>query len=240
MRILLIAFVMLNVFFSIEAGIFKKIKEKVKQKIDDFKPRLPRPKIPNVPKLPKLPKPVLPTIRTKKKSNKGMTWKVREWPAPSNNNVGEVGCTGCDAYKGDTPCSEKRKILCLVGAKSYPRPWYNYGPKFSTNAIKDNAFYNGWSGGRYSATPLYQGTLLTKRSVADNFCKKHFGSSARIAEHHDGWYMSYMDYPVATWNWSKARTGGWAAWGYFGTGLGCDNMWAWVKNQNANCGITDY
>ena len=164
----------------------------------------------------------------KSPENKGLTWKVKVWPTPSNNNVGEVGCSDCNVYKGDTPCSQKRKILCLVGAKKKPRPWYDYGPKISDGAIRDNGFYHGWSGGVYSATPPYQGTQLTKRSVADRFCKEHFGESARIAEQRDGWHMSYMNYPTDTWNWNSARVGGWASWGYFGTGLSCDSMWAWV------------
>ena len=49
-----------------------------------------------------------------------------------------------------------------------------------------------------------------------------------------------MNFPMTTWNWSLAKVGGWSGWGYFGTGLGRERMWAWIKNQNANCGITDY
>ena len=106
---------------------------------------------------------------------KGMTWGVMKWPIPSNNNVGKVGCSGCDAYNGDTLCTEKRKILCLIGAYSEPRPWYDYGSQYSPWAIPDHGYYNGWTGGIYSATSPYPGTFLASRSVADSICKKNFG-----------------------------------------------------------------
>ena len=96
------------------------------------------------------------------------------------------------------------------------RPWYDYGPQLSGKYISDNAFYNGWSGGTLSATPPYQGTLLTSREVADKICQDHFGSDSRIAEHHDGWYMNFMNFPPNPsppnpWQWTK--TGGWSLWG---------------------------
>ncbi len=130
----------------------------------------------------------------------------------------------------------------MTGWKTAPRSYYNYGSFTTSYAIKDAGFYNGWTGGRYDATPAFSGTVLVNRSTGDKYCQKYFGPKSRMAEHHDGWYMSYMNTPPpkvgASWNW--VRRGGWNGWGKFGTGLGCERMWTWIQNQNANCGVTDY
>ena len=78
----------------------------------------------------------------------GMTWKLSVLPTQSNNFAGEVDCSGCDPYNGDTPCETELPVLCLKNEKSIPRPYYDYGPIYSPSgyAIGDFEYYMAGQG----------------------------------------------------------------------------------------------
>ena len=85
-------------------------------------------------------------------------------------------------------------MLCVKDYKTNPRTFYDYGPLTTTHAVLDAGFYNGWIGGTYELTPFpFMGNWLTSRATADLYCQMFFGPTARIAEHHDGWYMPMMN-----------------------------------------------
>ena len=113
---------------------------------------------------------------------KGMTWKVITWPTAANNNNGKIGCSSCDPYKGDTSCSESKKILCVKNHKTTPRTYYDYGSLTSPHAVNDNGFYNGWIGGSYGVTPFpFPGVALTSQGQASTYCQFFFGPNAKVA-----------------------------------------------------------
>ena len=170
---------------------------------------------------------------------RGLTWKAKIWPTMANGWAGKWGCSKCNPYKGDTPCYSKRPILCIKDHKSMPRPFYS--PLAGSGGISDKGFYNGWTGGIIATTPSYfRGYSITSKKVGDKFCQTQLkGTDWQMAEHHMGYYMRNMnDAPVkawGTWDWSKARTGGWSFWGYFATTFE-KNAWVWIRNQaNGNC-----
>ena len=51
--------------------------------------------------------------------NKGMTWSLTNHD--SVLNLDTVGCSGCNLYLGDTPCSNKLPTLC-VSTCGFKRP----------------------------------------------------------------------------------------------------------------------
>ena len=96
-------------------------------------------------------------------------------------NVDFVGCDSrCNAYSGDTSCSESRPILCLK-QEGLPNPGV------------PTDFYRGWTGGRIGLTPPVRGMALSSLEEANRLCVQAFGPGYRMAEHHDGgggwnWY----------------------------------------------------
>ena len=127
------------------------------------------------------------------------------------------------------------------------RTYYDYGPLTTTFAVHDAGYYNGWTGGTFVASPFpIQGTWLTSKSTANFYCKLFTGSqNAKVAEHHDGWYMPYMNTdPSQTTgaNWQWQRRGGWTGWGPFGSGItqgSTESYWTWIDRQNGNCGTAN-
>jgi hypothetical protein len=103
---------------------------------------------------------------------KGMTWALRAHDSTLGTDF--VGCDGCDAFAGDTLCSEAHPILC-IDKHGYSDP----------GIPNTDYYYYGWSGGDVAVTsPLY-GTLLTSLSVADAICRDELGPSWQMAEFHD-------------------------------------------------------
>ncbi len=108
------------------------------------------------------------------KGKKGMTWTKRSSNAV--NGTVTVGCAGCDAYNGDTPCTTRLPLLCFLPLKA-PKP---------TSTVVSNAFYDGWSGGIVGTTPPYAGNSFATRQDANKACVQEFvDPNWRVAEHHD-------------------------------------------------------
>lgn len=102
----------------------------------------------------------------------GMTWQQNNFDAELG--IIRVGCTGCDAYDGDTPCDEALPVLCLDDTDNLPNPGI------------ETDFYDGWSDGTLLATEPIVGLELTSLEAANELCQSEFGEGYRMAEHHDG------------------------------------------------------
>jgi hypothetical protein len=114
---------------------------------------------------------------------KGMTWLH----SISNAQTGTitVGCSNCDAYKGDTVCTQKLPLLCI----------YKPTPPFPLPAGVSNADqYSQWSGGVVATTAPVAGNTFAHSTDATNYCVAQFGSSWRVAEFHDGQYWNFQAY----------------------------------------------
>ena len=120
------------------------------------------------------------TVATCGGAKKGMTW-IR---GASNAQTGTitVGCSGCDAYHGDTVCTDLRPLLCI----SKPTPAIPL-PANVSNADPKNL----WSGGIVATTQPVAGM---NRSAADSYCQAQFGPGWRVAEFHDGWGWNFQAY----------------------------------------------
>ncbi len=112
-------------------------------------------------------------------SRKGMTW------AKTDHNftfgTDKFNCSGCDAYVGDTLCSESRPILCI-------RPDGSPNPGLPVN------FYDGWIGGNVGLSPAIRGDQLLSLANANAVCANSFGP---------GWEMSEFHHPLGGWGWSS-------------------------------------
>lgn len=47
--------------------------------------------------------------------------------------------------------------------------------------MKDGGFYNGWTGGYFSATPPIEGNKLKNQENANKICQEYFSRNAQIA-----------------------------------------------------------
>lgn len=121
---------------------------------------------------------------------KGMTW-IR---GASNAQTGTitVGCSGCDAYHGDTVCTQQLPVLCI-----YKPPTPFQLPAGLPNADQ----YNLWSGGIVATTPPVAGNTFGHISAgtpaspaANDYCQAQFGPGWRVAEFHDGWGWNFQAY----------------------------------------------
>jgi hypothetical protein len=178
---------------------------------------------------------------------KGLTWG--KYPHNANLGIDRVGCfglpntvtgTSCNAYTGDTSCATKLPVLCIKKDNS-PRP--NYAVPLPSSGVMEAAYYHGWAGGHIATTlptvgssiapPLINGLINTSPYTGDNICKTAFGAGWKMAEHHDGKYISGMGLNSA-WSNSGLLTGGWAFYAY---GNVRDDMRYWVRinDQPANC-----
>lgn len=112
-----------------------------------------------------------------KSSGFGMTWA--KLTHNSTYSADEVGCSGCNAYTGDTACSTALPVLC-VKKESAPNPG------IATDS------YNGWIGGQVYLTAPVAGNQLGSLAGANARCAAAFGPGYQMAEFH---------HPGGGWNW---------------------------------------
>jgi hypothetical protein len=111
---------------------------------------------------------------------KGMTWRH----TASNAQTGTitVGCDGCDAYQGDTQCTQQRPVLCIYKPPTpFPLPL----------GVSNSNQYYLWSGGVVATTQPHVGMNST---AATAYCQAQFGPLFRVAEFHDGWGWGFQAY----------------------------------------------
>lgn len=114
---------------------------------------------------------------------KGMTWIH----SASNAQTGTVtvGCSGCDAYQGDTACAQPRPLLCI----------YKPTPAFPVPAgVNNTSQYSKWSGGVIATTAPVAGSTFAHSTDASAHCAAQFGAGWRVAEFHDGWGWNFQAY----------------------------------------------
>lgn len=107
----------------------------------------------------------------------------------------------CNAYVGETSCTETRPILCIKESGNLKRPPYKVRP--------GGELYAGWAPRVVKLKEGIQGTQLTSRAVADNLC----GAGWKMASHHDGRWIQGMgatSHFGNSWNLSNTRQGGWS------------------------------
>lgn len=107
-------------------------------------------------------------------TKKGMTWIHSKSDATTGTIT--VGCSGCDAYHGDTECKELRPLLCI----------YKPTPPFQLPNGLPEPTDNRWSGGVVATTEPVAGRSFTTVADANSYCKDKFGDGWRVAEFHDG------------------------------------------------------
>lgn len=122
------------------------------------------------------PMPPQPWVKRSAQDCMAMTWRVLG-QQQMKVTVGHVPNV-TNPYVGDTPCSEKRMLLCIriEPAKSDRRAYLP--PE--------------WNEMHVFVIPEVRGSELTSRAVADERCAKKFGTGWRMAEFHDGgaWSLS--------------------------------------------------
>ena len=160
----------------------------------------------------------------------GMTWaKIGDPPL----QVDGVGCSGCNPYQGNTSCSVSLPILCL---KPEGASRENYAVQPHGGSLPDE-YYRGWAGGHIGLTTPRQGTSLGSLANANAICAATFGAGYRMAEFHDGKYVSGMgldSYYGNTWPSSGLSSGGWNFYAY-GNISDQTRFWTYINDQNANC-----
>lgn len=184
---------------------------------------------------------------------KGMTWGFVMFSDiignPGQRGVVKLGCNSsvavqgqgpqmCDAYRGETACTEERYILCVAEPNN---PYFQRLPPYndpnSTNPATPyfpnliippykrprykihhaahampKKFYAGWVNQPIKLTRYkYAGNALTSAAVGNQLC----GNGWRMAEFHDGRWMAGMDYNVPStygngWNPQATKSGGWS------------------------------
>ncbi len=169
----------------------------------------------------------------------GMTWGVNRYN--SDLDISRVHCYGqigpnrgpCNPYKGDTLCSVPLPILCLkVDGLSRPPYELAHCPSCAMN----DEYYNGWSEGTAKLTDPVPGNTFTSLSDANAYCAAQLGDGYRVAEHHDGRWVSGMDeshFYDGTWPLTTSSGG----WGFYVPGQVPDDsrFWVHINDQNANC-----
>jgi hypothetical protein len=165
-----------------------------------------------------------PSIMNSTCSKKGLTWARSFNPSylPTFDMGGaiHVDCHAgkypdsnftCNAYTGDTLCTNERPILCIQ-TMGLPPP----------DGYPETGFYNGWSGGNIDITSPIQGCTLASREVADAICAETFrkrksatDADWRMAEFHDG-------------------GGGWS-WSGYGNFSYAGRFWIAIRDQLSNC-----
>lgn len=123
-------------------------------------------------------------------SARGMTWG--EYPdADPSDGVANVGCqplgSSCDAYHGDTPCTEALPLLCKT-----PLEW----PPPET-LLPPSVAYWSWNavGTTEPVAPATAG--LTSLAAANAYCADQFGAGWEVAEFHDGSGWKLFAYAIA-------------------------------------------
>jgi hypothetical protein len=172
-------------------------------------------------------------------TKKGLTFQATIWPEEKNSWVGRMSCNGCDPQLGDTSCSEKLPVLCIVHPRTLDRPYYGYYPDFTPYDNPDQSFYEGWTGGVLAVTDPVRGLEIDSYKTGDSLCKTAFGPKAKFAQFTDGWYMKNMNGPnlkiEKAWNWTQAASGEYNLWGVFNHDhLG--RSWVWTQTTpTGNC-----
>ena len=122
-----------------------------------------------------------------------------------------MSCNGCDPQQGDTSCTIKLPVTCIIHAKKLSRPFYDYQTDFTSYDNPDKAFYEGWTGGIIALTDPIMGLQIKTYKAGDDLCKNAFGEEAKFATFTDGWYMDNMNGPVLkiekSWSWASAKSG---------------------------------
>ena len=141
-------------------------------------------------------------------SQKGMTWIH----SSSNAQTGtvSVGCSGCDAYQGDTVCTQSRPLLCIYKPTTpFPVP----------TGVSNSDQYYQWSGGVVATTQSVAGNTFTSIAAANAYCIAQFGTGWRVAEFHDGWAWNFQAYGGTV----SAPT------------VPSSRFWVYINDQPANC-----
>ncbi|MEU3751499.1 hypothetical protein AB0H17_01850 [Streptomyces olivoreticuli] len=140
----------------------------------------------------------------------GLTWAAIAQGPDGTVHVGGLGGTPSDPYRGDTPASAVRPVLCL---------------KVDGSPVPDGIapdFYAGWAQGTVAASRPVRGSRLNSRGAADSVCQAEFGAGWRMAEFHDGHYGPDL-----------GATGGWSFWAYGDLPAGT-RLWTAINDQRAN------
>jgi hypothetical protein len=114
---------------------------------------------------------------------KGMTWIHSKSDAQTGTIT--VGCSGCDAYHGDTVCTELRPLLCIYK----PTPPFPLPKGLNTSGTN-----NLWSGGVVATTEPVAGNTIAHSTDANSYCEGRFGKGWRAAEFHDGGIWNFQAY----------------------------------------------
>jgi hypothetical protein len=164
----------------------------------------------------------------------GYTWGVYSHDATLGvDHIGNNG-TG-NPTSGDTKCKIRLPILC-VNVDNSPRPNYY------VDVANGQEFYQGWAGGHYATTLPVKGNTITSAANGDSRCATSFGAGWRMAEFHDGAYVTGMDDhnfgntigSNSAWPAGPYAHGGWTAWG-FGHVRSDMRSWVYINDQQGNC-----
>lgn len=115
---------------------------------------------------------------------KGMTW-LHSLSNPVFGTI-TVGCVGCNAYHGDTPCIQKLPLLCIYkNPSAFPVP---------TGLTYPGSPAAQWAHGVVATTPAIAGNSFAFLKDADKYCVSQFGAGWRTAEFHEGAGWSFQAY----------------------------------------------
>ena len=116
--------------------------------------------------------------------------------------------TTCGIFYGDTYCYKARPLVC-INKVGIPRPSYTFVGSVSIN---------GWTEAVVQVTPPVAGCSFKYQKDADYYCEKLFGCGYKVADYHDGRYITGMNgvnYSNFSWNPSITMKGYYAFWAYF-------------------------
>jgi hypothetical protein len=120
---------------------------------------------------------------------KGMTW-VHSASNAQNGTI-TVGCgptsAPCNAYQGDTVCTEKLPLLCIYkNPSAFPVPV----------GVINSDQYNKWAFGVVATTSPVAWLPGQQQHLADadKVCQAQFGPNWHPAEFHDGWGWHFQAY----------------------------------------------
>ncbi|CAF0870638.1 unnamed protein product [Adineta ricciae] len=151
----------------------------------------------------------------------------RNWSDPNGMD--------CNAYSGDTLCTERRPVLCTKVDNS-PRPAYII---LGQGAAMPASFYAGWNRGHIATTVPVQGSQFANRAAVDAYCAQSFGTGWNVAQFHDGMFISGMNgttYSGASWtnNAKNQQSGGWHYYSY-GDVRNDIRFWVHIRDQPSTC-----
>lgn len=112
-------------------------------------------------------------------ARRGMTWTKVDHNFAFGTD--RFNCSGCNAYQGETLCSEAHQVLCH-------RPDGSPNPGLPVNGN------DGWVGGNIGLSPAIRGDQLLSLANANAVCSNFFGP---------GWAMAEFHHPLGGWGWSS-------------------------------------